>query len=72
LIFRFSFRYWLFGLGRAPGCLCSLFGGFVVGSSSTVALDACRHKVVELVASSSINLYQVIGLGGRSAFAPMA
>ena len=60
------FRAWP---GRGFG---ALFGGFVVGAASSIALLACWHEVVERVAAASVNLNQVICLGGLAALAPVA
>jgi hypothetical protein len=55
--------------GRGLG---ALFGCFVVGASSSVALLACWHEVVERVAATTVNLNQVICFGGLPALAPVA
>jgi hypothetical protein len=56
----------------ACGHLGALFGCFVVGSASTVALLTRRHEVVERVAATSVNLNQMISFGCLSFLAPVA
>jgi hypothetical protein len=71
--FRFSLRFrFLFRGTGSCGLRPALFGGFVVGTPTCIALLATGYEILWVVAAASVYFNDVICLGGFTFLAPVA